>query len=153
MSFEKNCPSPPKGLIGPRLTRAARLMRRRFNRVLNEEGLFSGQQHIIFLLTENEGMTVSEIAKNLGITNATASVNVKRMEKSGFVEKKADKNDARIAKLYLTKKGRNVLENIRNKMDIQDRFLVKNMSEQEIFMLSDLLDRAILNLEKEDSDA
>ncbi len=151
MSFEKNCPPPPKGLIGPRIARAARLIRRRFNHVLSEEGLFSGQQHIIFQLMENEGMTVSEIAKKIGITAATASVSVKRMEKAGFVEKKTDKSDARITKLYLTQKGCNVHENIKNKMDAQDRSLVENMSEQEILMLSDLLDRAILNLEKEDS--
>jgi DNA-binding MarR family transcriptional regulator len=145
MHNKKNNP-PPSGMIGPRVNRIARVLRHRFNEVANEVGLFSGQQHIILLLKENEGITVSQVAEYLGITPATASVSVKRMEKAGFVYKCADEKDARITKLYLTEKGKSVPERIKEKMDAQEKFVTEGFTEEEISQLSDLLDRVINNL-------
>lgn len=143
---------PPKGTIGPRVNYLSRLLRHRFNNVVNEMGLFSGQQDIILFLLENEGATVSRCAKHLGVTNATASISVKRLEHSGFLIKKANENNARITNLYLTEKGRNVPEYIREKMDYQEKYITKGMTEEEILILSDFLDRAIQNLREDNAD-
>lgn len=35
---------PPEGIIGPRVNYLSRLVRRRFNEVIAEEGLFSGSR-------------------------------------------------------------------------------------------------------------
>ena len=146
MPFE----APPKELIGPRINHSARLLRHRFNKVINDAGLFSGQQHIILLLHENEGLTVSQISSFLEITPATVSVSVKRMEKAGFVCKKADEKDARLTKLYLTEKGEAVLQSIKEKMDAQEEVIAKGLSQQEREMLSDLLEKIIQNLEEKE---
>lgn len=143
---------PPKGTIGPRVNYLSRLLRHRFNNVVNEMGLFSGQQDIILFLLENEGATVSRCAKHLGVTNATASISVKRLEHSGFLIKKADESNARITNLYLTEKGRNVPEYIREKMDYQEKYITKGMTEEEVYILSDFLDRAIQNLREDNAD-
>ena len=141
---------PERGVIGPRLNAAGRLLKKRFNEVACEEGLFSGQHHIIITLKCNPGMTLSELAKSLNITAATVSVSVKRMEKSGFIEKRPDEKDARTKRLYLTEKGSAVTQNIRDKMDLQESALVKGLSGEEILKLSDLLDRVIENMAKEE---
>lgn len=142
---------PPEGIIGPRVNYLSRLLRHRFNNVVNEIGLFSGQHDIILFLLENEGATVSRCAKHLGVTNATASISVKRLEHSGFLVKKADESNARNTNLYLTEKGRNVPEYIREKMDSQEKYITKGMTEEEINALSNLLDRAIQNLKEDDA--
>ena len=90
---------PPEGIIGPRVNYLSRLVRRRFNEVIAEEGLFSGQQDILFAIVDNEGVTSSELSSMAGVSAATISVSVKRMEKAGFIIKKADENDARISRL------------------------------------------------------
>ena len=108
---------PPEGVIGPRVNYLSRLVRRRFNEVIAEEGLFSGQQDILFAIVDNEGVTSSQLSSMSGVSAATISVSVKRMEKTGFIIKKADDNDARIIRLYPTQRAKALPQNLRNKMD------------------------------------
>ena len=85
--------APPKNLVGPRVSFLSRLIRCRFNEVIAQEGLYSGQQDIIFALIENEGITSSKLASSCGVSLPTMSVSIKRMEKAGFILKKPDKMD------------------------------------------------------------
>lgn len=152
MDFKKPCGPPPEGMIGPRVNLLSKLIRRTFNEALAEQGLFSGQQDIVFYLVENEGVTLSQLAENLGVSVATASVSVKRMEKSGFIEKKPDRDDARIIRLYPTEKARVAPENVRNHMNSLESVLSKDMTEEEAMLLSSLLERAIQNMIKRGED-
>lgn len=137
---------PPKGMVGPRVNCLSRMIRIKFNEVLKEEGLFSGQHHIIMLLFHNDGQTVGEIAKHLGIAPATASVSIKRMEKSGFIQRKADDKDARTVKIFLTDKGGAVMEHICEKMNAQEKRITACLDEKEVSQLSDILDKIIENI-------
>lgn len=121
------------------------------NKAVAEQGLFSGQQDILFLINNNAGITLSELSKELGIAAATASISVKRMEKAGFIIKKTDEDDARLTRLYPTEKAKQAPENIRRKMDMLDEVLKKGMTDEETRLLSDLLDRAIENMKSEDN--
>jgi DNA-binding MarR family transcriptional regulator len=153
MHIKMEQPKPaPKGMIGPRVNHASKILKRRFNEVVNEEGLFWGQQDIIILLKHNSGSTVGQLAEMLDVSAATVSVSVKRMEKSGFVERRADENDARITKLYLTEKGESIPSHIKEKMDLQELFITKGMNSDEIQQFSDLLDKAINNLQEQEGD-
>lgn len=145
----KKCP-PPEGVICPRVGYLSKLIRREFNKATAEQELFSGQQDILFRVNENEGITLRELANLLGVTPATASVSVKRMEKSGFILKKADEADGRIIRLYPTEKAKQAPLKIREKMDNMDLVLKSGMTEEEIRLLSSLLDKAVSNLEKEE---
>lgn len=137
---------PPEGIIGPRVNYLSRLVRRRFNEVIAEEGLFSGQQDILFAIVDNEGVTSSELSSMAGVSAATISVSVKRMEKAGFIIKKADENDARISRLYPTEKARALPENIRYKMNALEETLCAGMSGKDVLLFSSYLQLAIKNL-------
>lgn len=146
MGFKKHNVPPPRGTIGPRIMCLSRLMRRKFNEAAAEQGLFSGQQDIIFLLVENEGITLSGLAQKLEVSAATVSVSVKRMEKAGFIVKKQDEKDARITRLYPTEKAKKAPDNIRKRMDELEAVLGKSFTENESEKLSDMLDQAIGNI-------
>lgn len=151
MSINLKSPEPPvRGMIGPRITRVAKALRKRFNQAAAEEGLFSGQQHIILLLKHNEGLTIGQVAEATGVAVATASVSIKRMEKAGLVIRTADEKDARLTKLYLTDKGKAAPEHIREKMDRQEQYVTKGLTNEEVLLLSDLLDRVIENLKEKE---
>ena len=136
----KNRKSPlPRELIGPRVMFLSKLMRSNFNKVVAQHGLFSGQQDIVIEIINNEGITLNELAKRLDISCATASVSIKRMEKSGYIIKKADKNDARIIRLYPTEKAKEKNDSIRYHMDALDETIKKGMTDDEIGLLSDLI--------------
>lgn len=150
MHKNNKCVHPPKGMVGPRINYLSRLMRKAFNEAASEEGLFSGQTDILFFINRNKGCTLGELSKELGVAVATASVSVKRMEKAGFIIKKADERDARLTRLYPTEKAMQVPENIKKKMDSLDDVLKKGMSSEETETLSLLLERAIRNMQKEE---
>ncbi len=147
MKCRKSGP-PPRGEIGPRTVHLSKLIRKRFNRALAEQGLFSGQQDILFTIVENEGITMGALAEKLRVATATASVSVKRMEKAGFIEKKPDRLDARIIRLYPTEKAKIAPVKIQEQMDSLEDILAKDMTREEILTLSDLLDKAINNMTK-----
>lgn len=144
--------APPEELIGPRVNFLSRLVRCRFNDVISEEGLYSGQQDIIFAVIENEGITSSKLAQKAGVSAATMSVSIKRMEKSGFLIKKPDEKDARIMHIYPTPKAMAVPENIRKKMDELEAIIKRGMAEDKALEFANYLQRAIDNLLEECGD-
>lgn len=141
------CPPPMhKDMIGPRVNYLSKLMHMEFNRAIANQGLFSGQQDILFALLENEGITLSALAKMLDISSATASVSVKRMEKAGFIIKKQDDNDTRITRLYLTEKAKEAPENIKREMDSLEAVLKNGMTDAQAKELAELLEIAVQNM-------
>lgn len=138
-------PPPPKGQIAPRVGMVARLERINFNRAVAEEGLFAGQHKIIMFLKFQGSATIGEIAKETGTKPSTVSVSVKRMEKAGFVKRRQSKADGRITEILLTPKGQAVPENIHHKMEAEEKMLTNGLTEDEINILSDLLDKIIEN--------
>ncbi len=145
MNYKRRQP-PPENLIGPRVNFLSRLVRCRFNEIIAQEQLYSGQQDIIIALAENEGITTSKLAQITGVSNATMSVSIKRLEKSGFVKKISDKNDTRIIHLYPTEKAKAVLDNIKKSMDELEAVIIKGMDSDTALHFAHYLQNAIDNL-------
>lgn len=141
---------PPKGMIAPRVMFLSKNIRKSFNQSLSEQGLFSGQEDVLFRVIDNEGITLSELAAELKISNASACVSVKRMEKAGFIIKKADEKNARIIRLYPTEKAKNASANTRAEMDKTEDLIKQGMTEEEQMLLSDLLEKSISNILKQE---
>ena len=139
-------PPPPRGNIGARIGFISRKSKNYFNQVVSEEGLFAGQHHIIMMLERVGCATVSQIAEEMRTTSATASVSIKRLEKAGFVEKRSNESDARITKIYLTDKALAVTQRIKAKMDEAEESLTQGLTQEEKYLLSDLLDKVVNNI-------
>ena len=139
-------PPPPRGNIGARIGFISRKSKNYFNQVVSEEGLFAGQHHIIMMLERVGCATVSQIAEEMRTTSATASVSIKRLEKAGFVEKRSSESDARITKIYLTDKALAVTQRIKAKMDETEESLTQGLTQEEKYLLSDLLDKVVNNI-------
>ena len=154
MNKNKCCcpPPPPKGHIAPRIGMVARMERVNFNKAVADEGLFAGQHKIIMFLKLQGSATIGQIADETGTAPSTVSVSIKRMEKAGFVKRRTSKTDGRITEIYLTEKGNAVPDNIRRKMDAEEKMLTNGLSKEEINTLSDLLDKIIENFIKEESE-
>ena len=138
MNYKRRQP-PKEELIGPRVNFLSRLVRCKFNDIISEEGLYSGQQDILFAV----------LAEITGVSAATMSVSVKRMEKAGFIVKKPDENDARIMHIYPTEKAKAVPGNTRKKINELELILKKGMDEDKALEFAHYLQRAIDNLLEE----
>ena len=88
--------------IGFLISDVARLMRTAFDRRVRRLGLTRSQWLVINRLHRRPGATQSELAEMLEVEKATAGRMVDRMEKKGWVVRRADAADRRVNRLFLT---------------------------------------------------
>lgn len=88
--------------IGFLISDVARLMRTAFDRRVRGLGLTRSQWLVINRLHRRPGATQSELAEMLEVEKATAGRMVDRMEKKGWVVRRADTADRRVNRLHLT---------------------------------------------------
>jgi DNA-binding MarR family transcriptional regulator len=86
-----------------------RSMDTHYRRVGRRSGLGGAQLWALAQVTRNRGLTVSELAKQLGIHLSTASNLVKRLEELGLVARGRAAPDQRIVRLTATAAGRRKL--------------------------------------------
>ncbi len=92
----------------------------RVHTLLEELGLYRGQPPMLFALWEQEGVTHGELAARLHVRPATITKMIKRMERTGFVERRPDPDDQRVSRVYLTDAGlsiRNRVEQVWHTID------------------------------------
>ena len=94
--------------LGRLLVNVCRLHRTRADQLMDRIGLFSGQAILLAILSQQHGMTHSEIAEKLEISPAAATKVIKRMEQAHYVQRRADPADERVSRVYLQAQGRKV---------------------------------------------
>ncbi len=112
-------------------------------------GLYYGQPMILEYIKENHLCTQKELADSLHISPASVATSIKRLEKSGFVNRTSDKNDIRKNRLSLTESGISVLNEFRRNCDETDKKMFNDFSEEECKMLCNYLQRLYNNLDTE----
>ena len=96
------------GYIGYVLSDVARLMRTVFDRRVRRLGLTRAQWLVLTRLYRRPGTSQTELAEMLEVDRASAGRMIDRMEKGGWVERRADAVDRRVKRLHLTQEARRV---------------------------------------------
>lgn len=96
------------GYIGYLLSDVARLIRTVFDRRVRSLGLTRAQWLMLTRLHRRPGASQTELADMLEIDRASAGRMIDRMEKGGWVERRADGVDRRVNRLHLTPEARRV---------------------------------------------
>lgn len=106
---------------------------------------------IICYLANHEGRDVfqKDIEKEFDITRSTASKVIDLMEQKGLVERQTVPHDARLRKLVLTDKSRQLVNLISEDKDNLEKTLTKGFSEEEKAALAGYIFRMRKNLEEE----
>jgi DNA-binding MarR family transcriptional regulator len=89
-----------------------RLKHARVHTLYEALGLYRGQPRMLRALWDQEGLTHTELSRQLHVQPATITKMIQRMEKAGFVERKPDPDDQRVSRVYLTAAGRAVREDV-----------------------------------------
>ena len=92
--------------IGYVLSDVARLIRTVFDRRVRDIGLTRAQWLVLTRLYRRPGASQTELADMLEIDRASAGRMIDRMQKNGWVERRADSEDRRINRLFLTADAR-----------------------------------------------
>src|SRR5215207_10606853 len=94
--------------IGVMISDTARLLRTVFDRRVRRLGLTRAQWLVLTRLYRRPGTSQTELAEMLEVDRASAGRMIDRMEKGGWVERRADPVDRRVKRLHLTPEARRI---------------------------------------------
>lgn len=95
-------------------------------RLAGKFGLSQQQWTLLTVLNRNEnGMTMTELGKNLLVTKANMTGMIDRLERDEFVSRHPDQHDRRVTKVMLTQKG---LEFMRDIKEPRNQFTEENLT-------------------------
>ena len=104
---------------------------------------------IILFLTRRPGAGQREIAEFSHVSTAAVNQTVKEMLAAGFLRKEADETDKRRSHLYLSEKGAEVSERMRQSFETRDRRITAALTPEKERELISMLDTLRACLEEE----
>ncbi|OAS85377.1 MULTISPECIES: MarR family winged helix-turn-helix transcriptional regulator [Metabacillus] len=114
-----------------------------------EYDLTKGQYLYLVRICENPGIIQEKLAEMIKVDRTTAARAIKKLEINGFIEKKEDKHNKKIKKLFPTEKGKNVHPFIKRENDYSNSVALEGLSEKEEEAIFNLLQRVRKNIEKD----
>lgn len=115
-------------------------------------GMFNGHPFMLFLIRRTPGITPAQLAKQMEIAPATATISVKRMEAAGLLRRLPDEHDRRVVHLTLTPAGEEMDDLCRKGQQFTAETLFTGFSAEELDTLRDMLERMQKNLVQADAE-
>lgn len=135
--------------IIPRINKYVRIVNEATNKRLGPLGIYTGQWSLILALHELERATQSELSHYLSIEAPTLTNMLRRLEEAGLVEREVCR-DRRAKLVSLTEKAKQMFP-LWNQQILEYRAqLFKNITPEEMNVLSALMDRLLDNVKKDE---
>ena len=131
--------------VGFQLIQAFRVHRQAAEDALRQLGLYAGQEMILFQLWNEEGLTPSRLAQQMGVEPPTMTQMLQRMERAGFILRRQDNEDARVSRVYLTEQGRALEQPVQQVWHQLEERTVAGLSTTEQVLLRRLLVQVRMN--------
>ena len=104
-----NYQEPPEN-IGFIIGDVSRMLRTVYDRRVEPLGLTRAQWRVMARISRKEGCTQTELAAELEIEKPTLGRLIDRLQANDWVERRADENDARTKRVFLTPRAQPVLK-------------------------------------------
>lgn len=95
----------------------SRLRRVVSDRLLRPLSVTRSQWWLLTFLSRRDGMTQTALAADLDLTKVAVGGLLNRMEAAGLIERRIDETDARRRRVYLTRTGNRLIQQIRDKLE------------------------------------
>ena len=105
-------------------------MRRMYNVLAAENGLTQGIGYTLINIGK-EGVPATKIAPMMGMTSSSLSRLLKTMELEGLICRKADEVDKRVVRIFLTKEGLALREQVKSAVIDFNRKLLKKLKKSD----------------------
>lgn len=133
--------SPLSGYLGYALRRAQSVIFADFTHTLVELGLRPAQFAVLVMIDTNPGTSQSSVSMALGIQKANFVAVIADLEKRRLVRRRKSNTDARRYSLYLTPRGRSLLQHAVELQSRHEARLVEQIGNEGRLQLLGLLDR------------
>jgi MarR family transcriptional regulator, transcriptional regulator for hemolysin len=133
------------------LTRAARLMRDRYEAALKSEdlGLTPGEAKTLSIADRLQGAMQADIAAELGIQPMSLVNYLDKLEARGLIMRVSAVHDRRVRLVHLTELAKPQLRRVRGLFDKTRASAMSNFTEVEIATLHNLLSRLCADMSEE----
>ena len=132
--------------IGDLIGDVSRMIRTVYDRRVEPLGLTRAQWRVMTRLNRLESCTQTELATALEIEKPTLGKLIERLEVKGWVDRRADPNDARSKRLYLTPAARPVLADMHKEAEDVVAGIFAGLDGEEAARLHAMLDHIKRNL-------
>jgi DNA-binding MarR family transcriptional regulator len=146
-------PRKPDSNFGFVLQDVARLLRRSFNRRVQDLGLTQAQWQILAYLSRHEGIRQAKLADMLDMQPISVTRLVDRMESAGWIERRPDPADRRAVNLHLRDKAGPILEQMWERGAQTRQLAMKGISAEKQKEFLEILQQMRINLIKENSES
>lgn len=113
------------------IKKASRLLIKKANELLKPYGLTDAYTYFLMALYQQDGLTQSEMHKQIGIEQPTAVRTLDRMERDGLIIRVRSVTDRRAIEIRLTEKGRSYQKIIEQCAGKLNQFALSGFNEEE----------------------
>lgn len=111
--------------------------------------LSKGQYLYLIRISENPGIIPDKLAEMIKVDRTTAARAIKKLEEKGFIEKRADGENRKIRRLFVTAAGAELVPIIKLENDYSNQIALQSLSDQEIAAFSQTLKKMVANVDDE----
>jgi len=134
------------GSLGTTISNVARLLRRSFDERARKMGVTRPQWQVLSVLLRHEGIKQGGLAELLEVEPITVARMIDRLQEAGFVERRSDPGDRRAWRIFITDKGRDLVDRIRP-LGVQTTDIAyEGIDERDLQHLQATLERVHANL-------
>jgi MarR family transcriptional regulator, transcriptional regulator for hemolysin len=144
---------PAQPPIGLQLTRAARSIGRAFDDVLAAAGGSLPTWLVLLNMKSHKAGSQRELAEAVGVREATLTHHLNALEAAGLITRRRDPANRRIHVVELTRAGDEMFSRLRAVASTFDQRLRRDLSDEDVARLRDLLDRLAANVGAELADS
>lgn len=132
--------------VREQLVKIAAQMRKDYSEALRDISIHVGQDRALCQLWKEDGITQIQLSERMGCEPPTVSNMVKKLENYGLVQRCRDKNDARMSRVFLTDRGREIQVPVSEIWNKQEEILFQGIEQDELVLLRHILQKMIHNL-------
>ena len=104
---------------------------------------------LLMQIAHHNGIKQSDLAKKMNFSAPTVSVSVQKLEENGLVVRQPDSNDQRGFCIYLTDRGSEMTEKIKETFVKCENVLAKDFTPEQLDTLRSLLKKMYTNISEE----
>ena len=104
-----------------------------------EMGISAGTWFTLALLAREDGMSQGELSQRFDIDPSRVTRLATRLEREGLLRRERDRGDHRVVRMYLTEKGRSLIEGLFDRRERFDRRIGAVLSPEELVELRRML--------------
>lgn len=112
---------------------------------LEKFNLTTGSYPYLLVLNKKDGISQNDISRELNVDKSMSTRTVKKLIDLGYIKKQENKEDVRAYKIYLTDKGKDIIPEILEIIDLWIDILVEGSEEEEIKNSIEFLENALEN--------